>query len=117
MPSEVSTLSAGENVISQSNTELQKGLKLKRRWMDAFVTSLEENSFISEQINKMWRKENSSSVESKVSEYEVKEMEADEEHDEKPMTDPFDNDDVEAEPDDDMFDNWMPNDLKEINHC
>ena len=61
----------------------------------------------------MLRKDDSSVGESRVSEDEVKDMEKDKEHVEKTVTKPFDHDDVETEADDDMFDNWMPNDLKE----
>ena len=32
---------------------------------------------------------------------------------EEPLTEPFERDGVEVKADDDMFDDWMPNDLKE----
>ena len=112
MPSKVFNPSLGDKLfsrISESNTDFHKGHKLKRRWLDAFVRSAEGNRFISEEINTLQQKENSSEKDCKVSGYEVKDVEEDIEHDEEPLTEPFVCDDVETQADDDMFDDWMPN--------
>ena len=113
MPSEVSRLSEGDNCIPQSNTEFHRGHKLKRRWMDAFVTSSEQNCFKPEQTNKMLGEEDYLVRESNLEDDEIENVEEDDEDVEEPLTEPFEQEDVEVKADDDMFDDWMPNDLKE----
>ena len=148
MPPKVVHPSKGDTLCSRissiSRIRTKKGLNLKKRWLNAFVTSTESNRF--NKFNKLQRTDETSTGERNLRKSVI---EGDKNHDEEPLPEPFyldrlenvnkslketfsdeqvdlkesdfNSDDEKSNnalcndggSNDDMFDNWMPNDSED----